>query len=200
MKACGYCGRHNDDLAARCRECGTPFPVGRPNPSKPSWEFPATPPVPGVVAGGLAVVSIFTGIVVATRHAFPAVYLLALLFLPWLLLLVVVLLCLTLYAATVCCRTQWHRVVFTCGVMAVLCMEWEVWFSGEAGLGGHGSPASVYGASALLILAGALTLAWIARRNRPPQRPLVPPVAPSNANPALPAGTAASAKPPPPAS
>ncbi len=184
MKPCGYCGRHNDDHATRCRECGTPFPVGQPSPSEPSWGFSATPRVPGVVAGGLAVVSIFTGIVVATRHAFPAVYLLALLFLPWLLLLVVGTLRLTLYAGSVCCRTHWHRVVFTCAVMVLLFIEWEVWFSGEAGLGSRGSPASVYGASALLILAGALTLAWIARRNRPPQPPVVPPVAPSNANPA----------------
>jgi len=200
MKPCGYCGRDNDSHAAHCRECGAPFPVGQPNPSEPSWEFPAAPRVQRVVAGGLAVVSIFTGIVVATRHAFPAVYLLAILFLPWFLALTVGTVCLTFYAGTVCCRTPRRRVIFACAVMAVLFIEWEVWFSGEAGLGGAGSPAIAYGASALLILAGALTLAWIARRNRPAQPPGVPPVAPSQVDPAVPAGNSAATKPSPPAS
>jgi hypothetical protein len=32
MKACGYCGRENEDRATNCRECGTEFPIQTPPP------------------------------------------------------------------------------------------------------------------------------------------------------------------------
>ncbi len=71
MKICGYCGRESEEGALRCRECGTSFSVGptsRPDdPSGPE----VVPPLSSIVAGGLAVVLICTGIVVLSRRLLP---------------------------------------------------------------------------------------------------------------------------------
>jgi len=102
---------------------------------------------------------------------------------------------LTLYAGRLCCRATWHRVVFTLVVMAALTLEASVLLPGETGVGSHGSPATVYGSSALLIVAGALTLARIAPQNGHHQPPWVPPVAPQNNTSASPSGNSGVGRP-----
>jgi hypothetical protein len=174
MKSCGYCGRENDDRAVFCQECGTPFPDNPAGLTAAPRRFTGVPRIPSAVAGGVGVVSICTGLVLATRKIFPPIYLFGLFLVPWLFVLAVVASALALYAATFCCRTQWHRVLFTFAVIAGLALEWWVLgelLVGESGAADRGSPAVVYSGSASLIIVGILTLARIARRKRLDQPP-----------------------------
>jgi len=186
MKSCGYCGREDDEKAVFCLECGTPFPDNSANLAAASRRFTGARRMPSAVAGGVGVVSICTGLVLATRRIYPPIYLFGLFLVPWLFVLAVVASALALYAATFCCRIQWHRVIFTFAVIAGLALEW--WLLGELVLGesgaaGRGSPAVVYSGSAFLIVVGALTLARIARRKHLDQPPGAQGVAPNGGPP-----------------
>lgn len=164
MKWCDYCGRGNSDAAPRCKECGSGFPAASAGPAKVPPAFAEVRQVPGAVAGGAGVVLIFTGFVWATREAFPPVYLFGLFLVPWLFVLAILATSLCLYTATFCCRTQWCRVVFTFAVLAVLALEGLVSLPGEPRGASRASPAFAYGGSALLMIAGTLILARMARR------------------------------------
>jgi hypothetical protein len=120
-----------------------------------------------VVAGGIAVVLICTGIVVASRRLLPGIYAFSLFALAWMIVMGFVALALSLYAGSVCCRTQVQRAVFTVSTLAVLALEGALLLPGETGIGSQGSAAITYGGSALMICAGAITLARIAKQTRP---------------------------------
>jgi hypothetical protein len=116
------------------------------------------------VVGGGAVVLICTGIVWASREAFPWIYGFGLFQDPWMLVLALVACCLAQYVGIVCCRGRWRQVGFTLSVMAALAVEWFLFLGvAEPERGSRGSPVVGYAGSALLILAGILTLVWIRR-------------------------------------
>lgn len=116
------------------------------------------------VAGGVAVVLICTAVVALSRRLLPGIYAFGLSLLVWMVVLSFLALALTLYAGRVCCRTPWHRVVFTLVVLAALALEGALLLPSETGLGSRGSGVAVYGGSGLMILLGLVTLARIARQ------------------------------------
>lgn len=126
------------------------------------------PDCSGAVAGGIAVVLICTALVALSRRLLPGIYAFGLSLLAWMVVLSFVGLALTLYAGSVCCRTPWHRAVFTLVVLAALALEGALLLPGETGLGSRGSWVAVCGGSGLMILIGVFTLARFARQRSGP--------------------------------
>jgi hypothetical protein len=164
MKSCGYCGRENDDPAASCHECGTSFPVSSDHLAKVPPESTAAPWSSRRVSGGLGVILICSGVVLATSKSFPALYAFGLFLDIWLFVLAIAATALALYAGTICCDTQWSRVVFTFVVMGILALGGWGLLRAVPELSSQGSPAVVYGGAASLVLIGAFLLARLARR------------------------------------
>src|SRR5512133_256968 len=86
-------------------------------------DFAPFSPFRSAVAAGVGVMLIFAGIVLATQEALPEFYGFGLFLGPWLCVLAMGALALTLYASSLCCRTQRCRVVFTFAVVAVVAFE-----------------------------------------------------------------------------